>query len=327
MIKKIITSIAIISFGSLFAAEYNIFISQNDNYEIVDENGWVEETEYTDWVNNGNSFNCSYLPLASDYHNETTFNQTETCQQEQTRDKNIYLRDPDSNNETLISTTEETQTISVDNILTDVYGTYASTTCLDIKNHNGDIGDGTYTINISSGEETVYCDMTNGGWTLLLSTGSDIYATTITTLNLNKNNPPTTLNHEYYDYYPYINDFLSVLSTDTTIKFHCEDIINSTEVTYYQRNINNYLTYFNMTSDPYSGNIECATDENFSSNYSNLVSVCVHGNDSLHRYYKSAITEYGFAFYGANNPATLRHCGSAWNGDQSAQSQGYIWFK
>lgn len=323
--KILITSLAL-SVGFVFAKDFIVIIDKKSSNYIKKIENTTETVEYTGWVDEGSVYNCNLTPLTEDYYEGLSFNQKSDCSQDQKQTKNTYEENLDTGTKTLLHSEEMNQTVSVSTTQQEV-GTYKAISCLDAKNHNASV-DGLYTIQLSGNTESVYCDMSNGGWTLLMSTGSDLDLSNLTSENRNKNNPPTTINHTLYDYMPKMSDFFVVMDQNTIFKFDCKDKEYGTEREYFHRNITDYNNYFNMSTGTYSGTMECATNESFSENYQNDIS-CIGGNDTEHRYYRAGLEEYGWALYsGISEPKSLRHCGSNWIGDAAGnQSQGYIWFK
>lgn len=320
------TSLSLGCAGSIaYALQYNALVSKEHSKYVSSE--VYESIEYTAWLDVGSLHTCNnFNPLASDIYEGATFTQSQDCLQKQERTATTYL----INNETGQKTLKEVKTESRDNPESQSVqeiGTYLAVSCLDIKNHSGDTGDGHYDINLSSGKETVLCDMSNGGWTLLMSTGSDQGRPTMTRLSINKNNPPSSANYSSYDYYPKMEDFFSILNTNTHFKFSCKDYTNGDLKEYYHKDINNFNTYFNLDQGDYAGSITCATDKDFTQNVDNTL-FCIGGNNSQHRYYRASINEYGWAHYnGTSTPKMLRHCGAPWYGDGTQNHNGYIWFK
>lgn len=323
--KKTILTLFIIGGGISFA-NYVVFVDKDiSNYTY--EGDYIQYSSSTNWENIGDVKNCNSSPLAEDYYNAITFTQTEICYQEQEREITTYNKNIETNEVTIVSIQVENKTVEIktDN---DIFGTFSAASCLDIYEHYGNNGDGRYIIQLNGVNETVYCDMANGGWTLLVSTGNDIALTYLTTHNVNKNNPPSNIDHTLYDYFPKIDDFSINFSTNTIFKFSCKDKTYGDEFDYFHTNISNYYSYFNMSQGAYSGSIACASDEGFTMNSSNSLNDCLTYNDSIHRYYSDTRHNGGWSHFAAGNPAMLRHCGDYWIGDgANNQSQGYIWFK
>lgn len=299
---------------------------------LLKEDVYKITEEFTEWKNIGLEKNCSIAPLENEIYKNTNFDQIRTCDQEQSRTKNTYNENELTGNKVLISSNIEKQTIEIQDTELKI-GTYNATSCLDIKNHGGENSNGKYSIFLNNLEETVYCDMEGGAWTLLLSTGLDEPRVNLTSTSINKNNPPTTINHSFYDYIPKIDDFIPTLNTNTIIKFTCKDREYGTERAYYHKGIDNFNTYLNISTGSYTGNVYCATNESFTDNVTSGSigeNSCIRGNNTQHRYYNAGIKEYGWAHYssGDGRPSFLRHCGSNWIGDgANSQSQGYIWYK
>ena len=158
-LKKIslLVSIPLISISSL-ATNYNVIISA--------EHSKYDHSEEAKWIDDGSVYDCSVFPLSSNYYEMVEFEETTSCSQDQTKTIHIYDYDNDGN-KYLKETIVDEKTIIVNSVI-DVMGTYTAKSCLDIKNHNGDIGDGDYLLTVGSDRFNTYCDMTNGGLTLVM---------------------------------------------------------------------------------------------------------------------------------------------------------------
>ncbi len=324
--KKGLLAMSIFFASYTLAENFVIVVEKENNYNVV-EIGYTKVVEYTEWVDIGTP-NCLYSPEASSVYNGSIFDQTKTCTQYQERDKNTYKEDINTKERTLSETLTESQNVNMPSEITSVNGEYKANSCLEIKNHSGNEGDGHYQIDLGSIKETVYCDMV-GGWTLLMSTGSDIAVEQMANKSTNKNSPPSSADHGLYDYYPKMNDFFIAMDSSTVIKFDCKDKEHGTERDYYHKGVTDFNSYFNISTGVYNTTgLNCATNESFSQN-SATDSDCLSGNNEFHRYYKASVGEYGWAMYTGNSvPKTLRHCGNNWIGDGDGnQSQGYIWYK
>lgn len=293
------------------ATQYIVVIDQNNNnYQPI--------SVWMDWFDtNAELYDCSNLIDSSSIHYGFNFENTKTCSQEQKRISN------DGKN-------SETRIVQKDFKFNDT-GNYHSLSCNEISQHSvNNLADnnGLYTIFTNNGAETVYCDMVNGKWTLLLSTGTDKPHPTLIYDSVNKNNPPTTINFAKYDYQPYIDDFRANITPNTILKFECKDYVNGTKEVFYHKNIKDITNYFNITASYPYPDLNCSSNENFSGGYSDTT-MCLKGNDSFHRYYNSGDYIYGWAHYNADTPAFLRHCGDTWVGVNTTgvSSTGYIWFK
>ena len=323
--KKTIIALSIISVIS-YATQYNALVTkEHSKFKSTDK---YETIEATEWLNTNNIHSCyNFSPLNSEIYKGTIFTQLQECQQEQERTVSVYLVSSLDGSKELQNTYVEFQNIETTQTVQET-GTYLANSCLDIKNHSGDIGDGHYVINFNNQEQTVLCDMTrdNGGWTLLVSTGSDVGRPHITSLNINKNNPPASADYSVYNYYPVIDYFIPMLTTETNLRFSCVDNTNQVEHNYYHKNINNFGSYLNLDSGIYTGSSTCASSSDYSENYS--TTNCLGGNNTAHRYYRAGLGEYGWAHYNGNEfPKMLRHCGAGWYGNDTPSHNGYIWFK
>lgn len=324
--KLLIIPIGLGSVSSIaYALQFNALVSKEYSNYVSSE--VYESVEYTDWVNVGSLHSCgNFVPLVSEIYEGTSFQQSQECIQDQERIAHIYMINNETGEKTLKESKTEQRELK-ESITIDEVGTYQAISCLDIKNHHGDRGNGHYFINLPSGKEKVLCDMSTGGWTLLMSTGDDQGRPSMTSLVINKNNPPASANYSSYNYYPKMNDFFSIMNNETNFKFTCKDFSNGNLREYYHKNINNFNTYFNLDQGSYTGTITCSTNKDFTQNVKNDL-FCVGGNDTNHRYYRASIEEYGWAHYNGNStPKMLRHCGSPWYGDGTQKHNGYIWFK
>ena len=292
----------------------------SDIYKVVEE--------YTNWSNEGEKKNCSIDLEPENIHFETNFVQTETCDQIQKRIKTTYNVNELTGEKIFISSSENTQKIQIESV-SSLMGSYKSVSCRDALNHNANNINGINKIFLNGIKETVYCDMSKGGWTLLLSTGTDEGQQFMTELSINKNNPPTNVNYSHYDYYPKMDDFLTTFNRNTEIRFSCKDKFNGNNRDYYHKDISNFYTYFNLGTGSYTGSVTCSTNESFTENVGTDIHACIGGNNTQHRYYRASIDEYGWAHFDSTQyPQMLRHCGSTFIGDgENNHSQGYIWYR
>lgn len=147
--KNKIALVIPLMFSAFVYASYNVYIPSKENSEYIEKNAWGL------WYDNGSEYDCTVgTPLESEISNGISFEQSYECTQEVKRD-----RIDGTNSESYTKTVDKTREVS---------GTYVGYSCLDILNHQGNEGNGYYTI--SSGD-SVYCDMeTNGGGYQLKST-------------------------------------------------------------------------------------------------------------------------------------------------------------
>lgn len=195
-----------------YSSDFVSIINQNNNSQYVLVNAYTKVEEQTDWINNGDVYNCSeWLPLAIDYNYGTDVSQSQTCKQNQTSIINTYHVDRlDSNNKTLIKSEEINKTIDVaqNQIVNGEYLT--KNLCADILERGESTGNGIYSIDLDGHDSTyspinAYCDMENGGWTLydnfgtyLVEAGNEIIPSAY---NSNYINSTDTLASSGYSYY------------------------------------------------------------------------------------------------------------------------------
>ncbi len=142
--KKTFLSIAISVTCVSMASSFNILIKNDgNNYEI---------NTPSNFIGTGNVVCDSTSPLVSDTYKGTTFNQAHSECQKEEKDQHNSVRWTD-----------------IDDFSTTETGSLVLNSCKDINLGNHSRGDGLYDISLNtSGETTVYCDMTldGGGWTL-----------------------------------------------------------------------------------------------------------------------------------------------------------------
>lgn len=146
------------SIASSFAmANYVIVVSEN--YETV--TGY-EDTVTSEWLDVG-SASCSNDIETSDKYYGESFQQTETCNQNQERTVEKYFVDHEGNR-TLKSTDKESKVVTT-STTNPTTGTHLEASCKDVLSNGYSKGTGNYVIQ-QSGNPTVYCDMTRngGGW-------------------------------------------------------------------------------------------------------------------------------------------------------------------
>ena len=117
------------------------------------------------------------------------------------------------------------------------------------------------------------------------------------------------------------------LNSQTNIKFYCKNRFSGIEYNVFHRGINNFTTYFNLDTS-YTGNIECASNNTFSTN-NGTNSNCFWG-DTIHRYYAAPNIGNALAVFTARTPAFSRHCGPTWDGDGPTGTMNHksrIWIK
>lgn len=156
-IKKSIITLAIIASVSSMASYVTLI---KDTYSIGKSS---ELTIVNDWVDVGLEY-CQNDKETSDIYYNISFEQKETCNQDQERTIDVY--DLKYNGEkTLISSTKETRTNLISENTTTKVGTHLEQTCKGILDNGFSFGNGTYAIN-QTGTPNVFCDMSRngGGW-------------------------------------------------------------------------------------------------------------------------------------------------------------------
>lgn len=145
--------------GITYANNFVVIISENDNYAFGE---YTESISYSQWVEN---VECSYDVLNDSVYYDVEFEQTETCITTNTRIKTIVRNYEDGNS---LTTTENEETSETDTSVSNVYGTHLENSCSDILSFNNSFEDGVYSLSLNdSSIKEMYCDMTNGGWTLV----------------------------------------------------------------------------------------------------------------------------------------------------------------
>jgi hypothetical protein len=162
-IKILSLSIASLCFAANADDFVNIISTNNNSYLF---NDYTVFTSYTEWTDVGSEKNCNYDKVESDFYYGVSYNQTKSCEQDQTRTKTVTKTYRDGTVETEVTNENHTiEVVSNQNII----GTHLENSCQNILSNNYSEGDGAYHINLNSNPVEVYCDMTNenGGWTLV----------------------------------------------------------------------------------------------------------------------------------------------------------------
>lgn len=154
MKKKILTMYLLTMFSvNTSASPYVVIVdSESNSYDVGEAFSVV--VEVGEWEYTGLSYNCSSLPLSTDYYQGIKFEQTINCDQKQERTISTYNKMLTSGEEILISEIIEETTVKTTEKKEEI-GVYLATSCKDIVDHNGKGADGNY--NTTSG--LIYCDM------------------------------------------------------------------------------------------------------------------------------------------------------------------------
>lgn len=157
MKRKIFISMIAYS-GLVYANTYNVILDKGTNYVVAN---WVDiEAETSNWVYS-DEYDCTgWSPSVVDYNDGIDFEQNQTCQQVQEKEKNT------ANDEIRDSGEPYDEVVTITNSYTqDATGSYKGTSCLDILNKGEHHSTGMYELQNGS---TVYCEMTvwGGGYQL-----------------------------------------------------------------------------------------------------------------------------------------------------------------
>jgi hypothetical protein len=164
--KKTTIGMLIAATLNVYASDYKVIINSND--VIYDVGGFVDRIEDTGWQNIGSEA-CSFDKVESDIYFGLTYNQTESCDQEQERTV-VITREYSNGTELIISDETTTQTINtINNAI--ITGTHLESNCNNILSFDSTLPSDTYTIQTEQGNYDVYCNMTisNGGWMLVMT--------------------------------------------------------------------------------------------------------------------------------------------------------------
>lgn len=163
--KKTLLYTALLASGVVYASNYIVVIDTESNK--YGNQKTIDSIEYSEWINKNEVYDCSTaLPLVSNVYQGTSFDQIKTCSQDQERTKYTYQVDTDTGSKRIKNQEIEKQIIDVD-LSESLTGTYVAKSCLDILNHYGPNTDGVYSIKPSSTTLNAYCDMENGGYTMV----------------------------------------------------------------------------------------------------------------------------------------------------------------
>lgn len=190
MKKNIITIMMLFSAVS-FANTYNVIVSkENNDFKII--KGYTDSVSETGWTDVGLP-NCLVDNEPSDFYYGQSFEQTETCSQNQTNKKTTTRTYSDGTTEIIkvedLSRVENTETKQ------DLLGSHTESSCLNILNNGWSHGNDVYKLTHGF---NVYCDQTTngGGWTLIFNHNinvAGVFSSTNEVLNVNEANPsPST---------------------------------------------------------------------------------------------------------------------------------------
>lgn len=161
-IKILCSSILIGLAGISQAQEFNMVVNKSkNNYDIIE----ILDTVISEWENTGTIHNCTPTLDPNDYYNGMTFTQIDDCDQKQEQTTTTAKK---INGELQETTTIEERIITVQNEY-DLNGLFIASSCKDILDSHGSIGDDYYQIRTDSANRSVFCDMTTdgGGWTIV----------------------------------------------------------------------------------------------------------------------------------------------------------------
>lgn len=148
-----------------YGTNYIVVIDQAKNDFIKGKN-YTDVISYSDWIKVSES-NCTSDITESEVYYGQNFQKTETCLENQKREK-IITRNYNAGGSEIISKEDIFQDINVTKAPISSTGIHLEKTCKDALNFNNNLESGYYKIKPSS-EMTVYCDMetSGGGWTLI----------------------------------------------------------------------------------------------------------------------------------------------------------------
>lgn len=186
--KKTFLLVSILAGSYATASQFAIIVTKDlNNYDI--EEKYTEETIDTGWKNNG-SISCSNDVIAEDFYHGVKTNQTESCIEPQKRTITI-VKNYDNGTQVVVSEEETTRSLETETVV-EITGTHTESTCLNILNNGWEAGNKAYRL---SGGYDVYCDMENGGWTLLFNHDvlvGGVFTSISEVLSVNQGDPSTS---------------------------------------------------------------------------------------------------------------------------------------
>lgn len=218
----IISGLANAKYVSIINQEFNLYNKQDYEKTVV----------YSDWTNINSGYNCSVDIDESEVYSTIEFNQENTCDQDQTRTITTTKKYKTGLEETTTST--EVKTIkTTTNVLK--IGTHLEASCREALFFDPNLSSGGYPLKLSDSlNVNAYCDMSDGGWTLVMSqTATGGLSSAYTDIN-----PSNFMNLN--SNFRWGNDKLSVIKPTVAWKF-----TDDTTTTYFNKscnvNLNNYL--------------------------------------------------------------------------------------
>lgn len=155
IITLFISSIFIASYAN---SEYVVLITkENSQYQNHNE-------QVSDWSTI--STDCSFDIYEEDIYYGISFQQTETCIENQERTITEIITDENGNKETVVK--KETRENVLPTSITTKTGTHLESSCENILINNYANTDGYYKLDRGSKQPNVYCDMNEGGYTFYL---------------------------------------------------------------------------------------------------------------------------------------------------------------
>ena len=160
MKKIIIKSLLLIPTLSI-ASDYVVVVDKKENEYRNDT--FSDLVEYTEWIEISNE--CIVDIESNNVYKDKSFSQNESCTKIENRTKTTTRTYSGGKIETF---TEKEEKIDTTNNVNNILGEHIEDSCLNALNFDSELTDGFYTIELkNSKNQEVYCDMVNGGWTLV----------------------------------------------------------------------------------------------------------------------------------------------------------------